>query len=266
MKEIEVLVSTVNRDSLDFLNKMNLKTNSVVINQVYDPKIKNKIQVDYPKLKVITVEDVGLSKSRNLALAYASSDIAIITDDDVIFDDDYEQKIRSAYEEHPEADIIAFQVERVGNEKRKKTFRKEKSWENYLTSMKISSVEITFKREKIKENKIFFNENIGAGQKFYNGEENIFLYDALKKGLKVLYVPIHIAKVDVSESSWFEGYTPAYFEAVGAKFYNMSSHYYVALILQFAVRKYGQYKNKVSFFQAMTFMKKGVREYKKLYG
>lgn len=267
-KSIEVLVSTMNKkhgERLDLIRKMNLSTDAVIINQnQHEVSIENQILSDQ-KIEMVNTLDRGLSKSRNLAIQHASADICIIADDDMIYHSDYEEKVMRAYEEYPEADIIAFQVKRVGNPDRQKIFRDKLNWENYLTSMKISSVEITFRREKIVQKNLSFNPNIGAGTEFFNGEENIFLYDALRKKCKILYLPIEIAEVDMSDSSWFEGYNKRYFETVGAKFFNMTSKYYLLLMIQFALRKYSLYKNDVSLVEAFRYMKNGVEQYKEKY-
>lgn len=264
-KSIEVLISTVDRENLDFLKKMSLSTDAVVVNQnnhLEGTDVHNLAELE---VNVINSLDRGLSKSRNLAIKYATADICLIADDDMKYHSDYKDQVLRAYQEYPEADIIAFQVKRTGNADRTKKFRSKMSWENYVTSMKISSVEITFKRESIVNSGLSFNPNIGAGTEFSNGEENVFLYDALRKGCKILYLPIEIAEVDMSESSWFEGYTENFFETVGAKFYNMTNRYYNLLILQFALRKYKLYKEDISLSEAFKLMRKGVEKYKVKY-
>lgn len=259
---IEVLVATMDRESMTFLDNMNLKTDVVVVNQNKQREGSEKYQSPNQFTHWIDSLERGLSNSRNLALQHATADICLIADDDMIYHNDYENTVKEAYEKYPEADIIAFQVSRVGHPDRKKNYREKMNWENYITSMKISSVEITFKRKSVVEKGLKFNPNIGAGTEFYNGEENAFLYDALRKNCKILYIPVEIAEVDMSESSWFEGYTKSYFETVGAKFYNMTNRYYKILILQFALRKYKLYKNDVSMINAYKFMNKGVHKYK----
>lgn len=264
-KSIEVLVATMNRANTNFLEDMNLSTDVVVVNQNDSVEEITKFDELNKKVTLINSIDKGLSNSRNLALKYATADICLIADDDMIYHSDYKDKIIQAYEQYPDADIIAFQVKRIGNPEREKKFRKNLNWENYLTSMKISSVEITFKRKTIIDKKLSFNPNVGAGTEFYNGEENIFLYDALRKNCKVLYLPIEIAEVDMSDSSWFEGYTKSFFETVGAKFYNMTKKYYYFLIVQYAIRKYPYYKENFSFAEAFKQMKFGVKKYKEKY-
>jgi len=264
-KTIEVLIATMNRKNLEFLETMNLSTNAVVVNQNKYFENSKIHGLSGNKVKLINTLDKGLSKSRNLAIQHSIADICLLADDDMIYYSDYKEKVQRAYQEYPSADIIAFQVKRIGNPERTKKFRESMSWENYITSMKISSVEITFKRQSIIENNISFNPNIGAGTDFYNGEENIFIYDAMKKGLKVLYLPITIAQVDTTDSSWFEGYTKRYFHTVGAKYYNMTKRYYHLLIFQFALRKHKLYKNNISIYSAIKTMYEGVELYRKKY-
>src|SRR5699024_1262076 len=261
-ESIEVLISTMDRTNASFLDEMNLKTKAIVINQNKKKNNVERIRNKDNDYLWINSRERGLSKSRNLALENATADICLIADDDMKYNDDYVNKVIEAYKKYPEADIIAFQVKRTGHPERTKKFRKKLNWEGYITSMKISSVEITFKRSSIVSNQIYFNPNIGAGTEFSNGEENSFLYDALRNKLKILYLPIEIAEVDMSKSSWFEGYTQKYFETVGAKFYNMTSKYYKLLIFQFVIRKYNQYKNNASMYKAYRYMIQGVNKYK----
>lgn len=270
---LQVLISTMYQKNLSFLQDMNLQSDAIIINQNLDDINQNLDdcsieikQIEGKTIKLVNSLDKGLSKSRNLAIQHSEADICLIADDDIFYKDDYVEKVKRAYSKYPEADIIAFQVERVNTTSRGKQFRKKASWENYLTSMKISSVEISFKRKSIVDNNITFNTNFGAGSNFSHGEENIFLYDCLKNGLKILYLPICIGAVDSSESSWFKGYDKSYFYTIGAKFYNMTPTYYHALILQFALRKRKLYAKRFSFKKVVELMYDGVKLYKEKHG
>ena len=78
----------------------------------------------------------------------------------------------------------------------------------------------------------------GSGNKYYMGEENIFLYDCLKKKLNIYYMPVKIGTLKViNESRWFKGYNSNFFKVKGTVFYRMTNHLYILLILQFAIRK-----------------------------
>lgn len=256
---MEVLIATMKRNSISFLDNMNIQTDSVIVNQLGNIQLKDSIY----RGKRLTVENsqvIGLSKSRNLALSLSKADICLLADDDIKYVSEYEKIILNAYNDYPEADIIAFQVDRVGGE-RTKIFRSNVHWENRFSLFKISSVEITFRRKSIEENKLRFNEEIGAGTKFGQGEESVFLTDAYNHGLKILYIPIKIGETDISDSSWFTGYDKAFFRAKGVSFYLMSPKWYFILYIQYIVRKFGMYRKDINPFSAYLAMLEGKRNY-----
>lgn len=262
MNNIEVLVATMNRNDTNFIKNINLKTNAVIINQ-NKKQCQEIITEGKNIIKFISSAQRGLSNSRNLAIQNSEADICLIADDDITYNEDYEKVVLDAYKKNPKADIIVFQVTRYGGSRTKKYTNKVK-WLNYLTCLRVSSVEITFKRKCIVENNITFNPLMGSGAEFYLGEENIFLYDALKSGLKILYIPIDIAKVDVSESSWFEGYNKKYFNSLGAAFYNMSDKFYLIFIFQAVLRKRKLFTEDYSLMTVVKEMLSGVKNYKKI--
>ena len=127
--------------------------------------------------------------------------------------------------------------------------------------MKVSSVEIAFKSQSIKDTGVRFNEIFGAGAKYFAGEENIFLYDCLKEGLSIQYVPIKIADLHIGESSWFKGFDKEYFIAKGAIFTAMSKSFSIPLIMQFALRKYKLYKDENTIYLVIKYMLEGRKKF-----
>lgn len=258
--KIEVLVSTMNKNKYELENKMNIKSDAVIINQTDDDSYK-EYDIEGKKIKFISMNEIGLSKSRNRAIENASGDICIIADDDVVYNEEYISTIRKEYEKFKEADIIAFDVPSK-NISRPTTINKE-GYIGYLKSMKISSFQITFKREKILEKNIKFLENFGAGAEHSMGEENIFLFSCISKGMKIAYSNKKIGIVNHEESTWFKGYNKKYFEDLGAVYYAMSSKLSYVFILQFAIRKHKLYREYISFFKALRYMLEGRKEYLK---
>ncbi len=106
--------------------------------------------------------------------------------------------------------------------------------------------------------------DFGAGARFGMAEENIFLFDALKKGLHIYYVPVRIAELTETESTWFKGYTEEFFRNRGAGYLRMAGLAAgVILCLQYAVRKYKLYKSSCGFFNALRNMLMGMEAYGK---
>ena len=209
----------------------------------------------------INTFDRGLSKSRNLAIRNSDADICMISDDDLVYVDDYEEIVKTQFELYPDADIITFQVE--GIEEKFKDYHNKMRKLNYLTSMKVSSVEIAFKRSSIVKNNIYFDENFGAGAKYQMGEENIFLTQCIRMGLKVIYIPIKIADLHMGESSWFKGCNKDYFISKGAQFTAMSRLLSIPYIIQFALRKHKLYRIDMNLVNSLKYMFQGRKEYLK---
>ena len=96
-----------------------------------------------------------------------------------------------------------------------------------------------------------FQEDYGAGAKYNRGEEQIFLYDAIRKGLKVIFVNKKIGEAKQEESNWLTGYDLEYFNMQGKVFKKMSPKHYKILIFQYAIRKYHLYYKEISFKKAI---------------
>ncbi len=256
--KLEVLVSTMKQKDYNLIKNMKIQSNTVVINQC-NHNNQTEIRHNQHKIRWINNFERGLSKSRNLAIKNSDGDICMIADDDLIYVDDYVEKVKAQFDKYPNADIITFQVE--GIEEKFKDYHTEVRPLNYLTSMKVSSVEIAFKRDSIISNKIKFDENFGAGARFQMGEENIFLTQCLKKGLSILYVPVKIADLHIGASYWFKGYDKGFFISKGAQFTAMSRLLAIPYISQFSFRKYKLYKSDMSLLKSFKYMLQGRRQY-----
>lgn len=264
MKSIEYLVSTMNKNNEKFVDAMNIKDNVIIINQTEYESIKT-IERENQIIKFISVKERGLSKSRNKAIENSSSDICVLSDDDFKYYEDSSQKILEAYEKHKDADMIVFYYHTSGRQQKKFNHKAQKV--NYLNALKICSAQITFKRKSIVDNNIKFKEDFGAGtEKYKAGEESIFLYECLKKGLKIYIEPVYILRIEERDngSAWFEGYNKRFFITKGAAYYQMTPMFYWILILQFAIRKRKIYRTDgISTRKVIASMFESSRQYKK---
>lgn len=256
----EVLLSAMHLGDWHYIDNLNISGKALIINQA-DSEADEIC--DDGRVRFITCSERGLSKSRNMALRNASGEICMLCDNDVCYIDDYAEKIVSEFDRHKDADIIVFFIERP--ERKKPIFDREKKM-NYISTMKIFSPEVAFRLASVKKAGLEFDENFGAGAEYSMGEENIFLYDALRAGLRIIYVPIKIASLLDTESTWFKGYTKKFFINRGAGYYRMTNVFYHLLIWQFALRKIRLYGSEISFFEAVRAMYKGAKEYADISG
>ena len=258
--KFQVLLSAMFLEDESYIDTLNITSDAVVINQCdrNDERIVERRASDGRAQKVTYVETTerGLSRSRNMAISRSDADICILCDNDVEYLPDYESRISEGFDKHPDADLIVFYIK-----------RKEKPVPNYpsarrmgyLSVLKIFSPEVAFRKESIRD--IGFDERFGAGSgRYLMGEENIFLYDCLKKGLKIYYEPVMIAELRNEDSTWFKGYDEEFFVSRGANYAAMSALGSYILILQYALRKRYLYSETLTVGKAVRCMLKGRRE------
>ena len=185
----------------------------------------------------ITMYSSGLSLSRNKALENASSDICLISDDDLTYIPNIDQAIQQVFDEYPNVDIITFKISRSNGVDYKK-YANKPFYHNLRTLMKVSSVEIAIRRQVIKTN-LKFDEDFGLGAKYPTGEETIFLTDALKRGMSILYYPLNIAThPDISSGSNYNVKNLA--KAKGAMLYRVFSDKSYLLCVAFAIKHHNK--------------------------
>jgi glycosyltransferase involved in cell wall biosynthesis len=262
MKKISLLLSTANEriNQIDSsLIKKYENVELIIVHQIY---IDNKEKSNYySQEKVFIRNEKGLSKSRNIALAYAEDNICLLCDDDIKLVKNFDNIIFDAYRENPEADVICFQA--IDEDGIKfKNYHSKKRWLNIMTLMKVSSIEITFKSMSIQNTNIKFDEEFGLGTEMPTGEESIFLVDAYKKNLKILYVPIPIV-IHPLESSGTEWNNEKMIKAKGAMFGRMFGKFGYFFNLLFSLKKYSLYKKEHSFVVFFGMMNDGLSNFLK---
>ncbi len=210
---IQILAATMYQNDFSLLERLNIQSEAVVVNQCDKEGIHSFEYNGYPVLWVDSTER-GLSRSRNMALKNASADICVICDDDERLADGYPLMIENAYRALPKADFLAFNINRIGWNETERIFVKPKPIGRFRT---YSSVHITFRRRKILENGIVFDVRFGAGSGMYAcAEDAIFCMDCHRAGLGMYTYPGLLCDVVCEESTWFTGYDEKYFYDVGA--------------------------------------------------
>lgn len=258
-KSVEILISTMNKSFEDnsFFDKLNVKTDAVVINQSENENCQKTVLYNNNQILWKDSNTRGLSKSRNLALGASTGKYLLICDDDEELVENYESIISSAFENQPNADIIAFKVN--GIEEHFKDYSDNKKRIGYLSSLSISSVQIAIKRDSVINSKVSFDEMFGSGAKYKMGEENIFLFDCLKKKMRIYYIPELIANLHMGKSTWFFGFTKEYFFNRGAVYYRLfGKHLGIIMLHVFALKNYKRIKMYMKYKEAMTFMVEGL--------
>jgi len=188
--DVEILIATMNQTSLDFLATMFpfkhfSNYNILIVNQSKGTVLSSA----YPSVRVINSTDIGLSKSRNLALKNASGKILIIADDDVVYQSDFVAKIITVYNKYKNAAVINFSavIEDGSYLKKYPTYSKKQL--NSFDIFNVSSIEMTINKKMLDAVGVEFDENFGLGGKFEMGEEAIFLFDLKRKNEQLVFEP-----------------------------------------------------------------------------
>lgn len=249
--KLQVLLSIMNLDKKD-LKKMNITSDCIVINQC-----RYNSYEEFENFKIYSYNEKGLSKSRNKALEISDGDILLLCDDDVTYNKDYETIIKDEFEKNKDADIIVFNLE---SPNRKIRYDKKDKRVYFHNCLRYGTYRVAMKKKSIAD--IRFNEKFGAGAKYCNGEEGLFLYDCLKRKLKIYASSKFIGKVEQSNSTWFDGYNHRYFFDRGALYCAISKHFYLIIGIYCLLRNKTTYK-KVGFLNAVKYIIEGKIAYVK---
>ncbi len=233
MSKFEILCVTMNQHDFSKLKQMNIHSNIVFANQG-DRTAYEEYEFDGHTAKMISTQTRGVGINRNLALTYASADICLFADDDVVYADDMEKRVLAEFDAHPDADIIVFHLD-TDSERKQIRYPKTKKCGPF-TRMPWGGCRIAVRLNSIKKANVWFTTLFGGGCLFPSGEDSMWLADAKKKGLTFYVSKETIGKVSFEESSWFTGYDNKFFFAKGAYYAAVHPKTVSFWMLYFALR------------------------------
>lgn len=255
MLKFEILLSCMNLGDEDIISRSKITSDTLIVNQCGEDGYR-----EYNRggslIRIFSVNDRGLTKSRNFAIGHSEANICLLCDDDEVFLDGCEEKIVTAYKKLPDADIIIFDIE---NHPAKwgKSIKKL----GYRDIMSVSSWQISFRRESLLKAGVRFDENMGAGTQNGAEEEFKFLSDCRKAGLNIYYYPAVIASVAQEQSTWFSGFDEKFFINRGnTTRYIMGLPLSVAYAFYYAFAKRKKISADMKWTRAFRLTLKGIRE------
>ena len=127
----------------------------------------------------------GLAANRNLALERATSEYVMFADDDTRISPDITSIIEGTFSQVPDLDIAFYQASTYTGKPLKNYPDEAFAMLQPPTTYSVSTIEMVCRRNSI-QGKLRFDERFGLGTKFLTcGEEEIWLHDALRFGLKM---------------------------------------------------------------------------------
>ncbi|MEM9678787.1 MAG: glycosyltransferase family A protein [Bacteroidota bacterium] len=262
---LEILIATMYQTDLSFLDRMFSKNdhfsnyNLLIVNQTDEDKL---LESPYPNVRVINSYKRGSPESRNLAINNAQHDICLMADDDIVYEFGFAEKIITAYENTPEADLISFEAINEFNEPYANYFPKGLHSKKSLRT--IYTWVISFRRSVFIDHNIYFNHYFGVGSEFHGETEIIFLRKAFDKGVNMHHMNETIVMHNDESSGRFMGSDNALYarSAAAHHFYGNLSYIWLLKYVLFILRhKYISFKQVIAKFKIGL---KGISKYKDL--
>ena len=205
---LQLLVAAMNREPLLLAEEMHIDSDAIIVSQ---GETYSYEEVEYKghRIRYFSMHERGVGLSRTHSLLRADADISVFADQDIVYDEGYRDKVLNAFEEHPEADVLLFNVQAApGRETYHiKEFGRVR-WYNYG---RYPTYSFAVRTAKIHEANITFSLLFGGGAPHSNGEDSLFLHDCLKAGLAIYHIPVRIGQEQPGESTWFVGYNEKFF-------------------------------------------------------
>lgn len=207
--KLQVLASTMHQTDHSLLEKMNIQSDAIVVNQC-DRDCIERFTFRGHNILWMSMNERGVGLSRNSALMRATGDILLFADDDVVYTDGYVEEIIKCFEEHKKADLIIFNL-KSQNPDRPETIVNKEYKLHWYNCLKFGACRIAIRQDAIRQANVFYSLLFGGGAKYQSGEDNLFVIQCLKKGIKGLTSSSMIGTVQQEESTWFRGFNEKYF-------------------------------------------------------
>lgn len=255
--KIQVLVSAVEQNMAALVEKMNISTPAVVVNQC-DSYGYEEMEHNGAKIQCFSMPERGVGLSRNTALLHADAEVCLFSDEDITLTGDYAKEMEKAYREIPDADMILFNVK--VSPKRKTYWNTDIHRVNYRNYGRYPAYSISGKLDSLRRANVGYSLLFGGGAKYSNGEDSLFLRDCLRAGLHIYTHTICIGEEKERESTWFHGYTQKFFHDRGVLYHFLYGKLAKPLAWRFLWVHRQEMCREISVGEAYRLVKDGIRE------
>ncbi len=252
--KVQVLASVMNQSMEAIVEKMNLSSDAIIINQCdsYDySEMKHKGR----QVRFFSCAERGVGRSRNNGILRADRDICLFSDEDIVYKDRYEAMIIEEFQNNPKADMILFNID---VEESRKTYhitqRKKVSWYN---CGRYGAVSFAVRTDKLLKSGVMFSLLFGGGAQYSNGEDSLFLKEFMDKGYKVYTAPVTIGSEIAQESTWFTGYDRKFFFDRGVLYYYLYGKFAPLMSLRFLLAHRSKMCQEITIKKAFQYMCEG---------
>lgn len=253
---VQVLVSTMYQKDFSLLDRMNIQTDTIVINQC-DKNSQETFQFKNNTITWICTEERGVGKSRNRAIIASSADILLFADDDVVYDDGAIDKVDNYFMSNRDVSLCTFNIQSLNPERPEIIVRSDYRL-HFWNCLKFGASRIAVRRADLLKNNVFFSLLFGGGAYYQFGEDNHFIMNCLQRSMKCKASSIFLGTVAQDSSTWFKGYDKKYYQDRGALFYSMFGGKTLFVLLLFEIKHMDN-----RFFYKIKNEIEGMHNYKK---
>jgi glycosyltransferase involved in cell wall biosynthesis len=185
VRDLEILVATMHRTDLSFLEDMftlpltDLPCRVLVVNQTKGSPLISPFE----HVKVINMSSFGLSKSRNTALENASGPLCLIADDDIRYKNGFLDDVIPSINSTKGVAMHGFTLRMEPGGKYHRNYKILNQLLRKEELLGINSIEMLFNLNEVRKTAVRFNEFFGLGSALPVGEEYIFARELMAKGL-----------------------------------------------------------------------------------
>lgn len=258
--KVQVLVSAMNREPHGLVEKMNISSDCIIINQC-DKQASEEFTFRGRSIKCYSFPERGVGKSRNRALEIADSDICLFSDEDIVYEEGYEERIAAEFERNPRADMIVFNVD--VEESRRTYHITGRNRVHFYNCGRYGAVSFALRTQKLKDSGVRFSLLFGGGARYSNGEDSLFIKEFMDRGGRVYTAPVTIGREEAGESSWFSGYHDKFFFDRGVLYVFLYGWLAHAMALRFLLAHKEVMCREKTVKEAWSLMKKGIRQGRK---
>ena len=258
---LELLVSCVAKNVHELVKTMNIESDAVIVNQKSEYAF-DEFENGGKHIKALSMQEKGVGLSRTTALQRASADVVLFSDEDIVYETGYSEKVLKAFEDNPKADIILFNV--FVEEDRRTYWIDSAKRVHWWNCGRYPAYSIAARTRCLHEVGLTYHLWFGGGALYSCGEDSLFLNEALKKGLKIMAVPITIGKevtrAEGEASTWFSGYNKKFFYDRGVLYHYLYGSLAPVMTFRFLKKNKGTMCREISYSEARKLMKQGTRD------
>lgn len=254
---MQLLVAAMNTEPFKLAEEMQIGSDAIIVNQT-DHYAYEEVEYKGHKIKFFSMAERGVGLSRTHALLRADADISLFADEDIVYVPGYEKLVLDAFAEHPEADMLLFNVQAMPG---RETYHIGKFGKVHTYNCgRYPTYSMAVKTEAVHKRNITFSLLFGGGAKYSNGEDSLFIQECIKKGMKVFAVPVQIGSERERESTWFKGFNEKFFFDRGVLYHHLYGLLKKPMAYRFLLKHKGKAFDEVPMKEAWKIMCRGMKE------